>query len=376
MESEHYSEFPTGNKMKSPSADTIYCDARLEKKKLEDEMSSLNYKAIQEVDIVPVEGERGDEGTQEGAVYSCCEYKNLLVLALAFTFAWTSYVSLQSLQSTVNHSEGLGVLSLSCVYGATVLSCFISPLVIAKLTTKGVISGAFVLLCLYVTSNFYPVSYLLLPSAILLGLLSGPLWSSQATHLANLAIRHSVKHQVALDRVLRRFNGVFDGFLQMSQVVGHIITILALSDSRVIEANSVNETNPIYPCGSSDCGVHNYVQNTELAQDLVQIPLRVRGALFGVHIGCVIMALVLVTVLLDKGEDGPEGGEKATVTPSLSTCGLLSATLRSLQDPRLQLLIPLVIFTGLTKGFILGDFTKVSTISSTIKYFLLRYIFF
>ena len=58
---------------------------------------------------------------------------------------YTSFVSLQSVHSTMNGRDGIGVSSLSCFYGATVLSSFVAPPVIHQLTTKWTIAATFTL---------------------------------------------------------------------------------------------------------------------------------------------------------------------------------------------------------------------------------------
>ncbi len=45
----------------------------------------------------------------------------------------------------MNGRDGIGVASLSCFYGATVLSSFVAPPVIHQLTTKWTIAAAFTL---------------------------------------------------------------------------------------------------------------------------------------------------------------------------------------------------------------------------------------
>ena len=54
-------------------------------------------------------------------------------------------MSLQSVHSTMNDRDGIGVISLSCFYGATVLSSFLAPPVIHQLTTKWTIAAGLTL---------------------------------------------------------------------------------------------------------------------------------------------------------------------------------------------------------------------------------------
>ena len=69
-----------------------------------------------------------------------------------------------------------------------------------------------------------------------------------------------------------------------------------------------------------------------------------------------MLGLTLTVTLLDKGEVMVTEGKHPLSTSSHQ---LFLATLHMFQDPRLQLLLPLVLFIGLDQGFVFGDFTKV-----------------
>lgn len=172
----------------------------------------------------------------------CTTLKNLLVLSLSFMLLFTAFISLQSLQSSLHAFGHAGVISLSCYYGAIVLSCFISPAVISKLTTKWTLISGYIFYLIYIGTNFYPEKYLLIPSSLLLGTMTGPMWSAQSTYLTTLAIHYAQSSGQVQETVISSFNGIFFGFLQTSQVWGNLLSTAVLgADNITILLNQVNQ---------------------------------------------------------------------------------------------------------------------------------------
>ncbi len=96
--------------------------------------------------------------------------KNLVIVSCAFMFLFTAFQSLQNLQSSLNKDDGLGLVSLSVIYGALIVSCmFMPPLLINKLGLKWTISFSMSFYVLYTMANFYSRWYTLIPASILLG---------------------------------------------------------------------------------------------------------------------------------------------------------------------------------------------------------------
>ncbi|XP_037988605.1 protein unc-93 homolog A isoform X2 [Motacilla alba alba] len=78
--------------------------------------------------------------------------KNVLVISFGFLLLFTAYSGLQSLQSSLNAEEGLGVASLSVLYAAlTLSSMFLPPIIIKK--TAGVWGNLISSLILSQSSN-------------------------------------------------------------------------------------------------------------------------------------------------------------------------------------------------------------------------------
>ena len=305
--------------------------------------------------------------------------KNLLVLSVAFMFVLTAFVCLQTLQSSMNHTNGLGVVSLSCVYSSTVISCLLAPAVIKRLTTKWTIVIGFILFLVYIGCNFNPTGPMLIPASVLLGLLTGPLWSAQSTYLTTLAIHYAAANKQLQDTTINRFNGIFTSVVQMSQVWGNAMSTLVLSqdnytatvnqalgEAKIMQLDVLpfltsNGTGRAFQCGALDCGVHDFPEDVSsagapLQHHVAHVPDSVRNLLLGIQLACTLMGITLVTSLLDRNAVNTSDGKHPG---SLSSQQLFFATLKMLQDPRMQLLLPLVIFTGLEQGFVFGEFTKV-----------------
>jgi hypothetical protein len=181
--------------------------------------------------------------------------KNIIVLGVAFMFVYTAFVSLQSLQSTLNAKEGLGVASLCSIYTATLLSCFFAPWIIHKLKTKWTIIVAFGLFTIYVIIHFYPKDFMLIPTSILLGFLMGPLWIAQSTYLTTTAYNYAKETYTAYDRVVGKFNAMFCSVFQLSQIWGNILSAAVFYNDNTIVLNE-NSSRP-HPCGAQDCGWNN-----------------------------------------------------------------------------------------------------------------------
>ena len=54
-------------------------------------------------------------------------WKNLIVTSLSFFLIFTAFLSIQNLESSLNHSSGLGVVSLACIYGSVAIACLFAP---------------------------------------------------------------------------------------------------------------------------------------------------------------------------------------------------------------------------------------------------------
>ncbi|XP_003419261.2 protein unc-93 homolog A isoform X2 [Loxodonta africana] len=231
--------------------------------------------------------------------------KNVLVVSFGFLLLFTAYGGLQNLQSSLNSEAGLGVTSLSTLYGAILLSSmFLPPLLIKKFGCKWTIAGS---MCCYVAfslGNFHASWYTLIPTSILLGLGGAPLWSAQCTYITILGNRHAEEAGEASKDVVSQYFGIFFLIFQSSGVWGNLISSLVFG----------------------------------------QTPTQ----------GCGLLAVLLVAVVLEPIQDPQQKSEGE----KLHLWSNLLATFKLLRDPRLRLLILLPMYSGFEQGFLAGDYTK------------------
>ncbi|XP_066286177.1 protein unc-93 homolog A-like isoform X1 [Branchiostoma lanceolatum] len=303
-------------------------------------------------------------------------WKNLLVLASVFLVNFTSFRAIQNLQSTLNSEAGLGVVSLSCVYASMVLSCLYAPFFIHKVgSCKWTVVVCLLGHALYTTSNFYPSWFTLVPSSVLLGAISGPLWTAQSTYLANSAQEYANVLQYGTEGALAKFNGVFYFLHDLSGISGNLISSLVLSAGR-------QDIGKGEFCGAMDCGIRPepnwtsqyYVTNSSLSYNSTVLPNDkqrvVVYTLFGIFLGCNIFAILIAYLLLDKDV-------QRVASEPMQISQHLIRTFKVFKDFRFVLLTPLIFIFGMTYATVAGDYTKsyVSCVLGvqTVGYVLLCY---
>ncbi|XP_077203679.1 protein unc-93 homolog A [Paroedura picta] len=277
--------------------------------------------------------------------------KNILAISFGFLLLFTAYGGLQSLQSSLHSEQGLGVASLSVVYGGLILSSmFLPPILIKKFGCKWTIVGS---MCCYITfslGNFKASWYTLIPTSLILGLGGAPLWSAKCTYLTIAGNSYAQKAGKIGKDVINQYFGIFFLIFQSSGVWGNLISSLVLSQS------SNRDTNPseaeLACCGAYDC-MGNSVGNDSGASNGTSQTLIY--TLLGIYTGSGVLSVFLVIVFLDQISANEEENKKEE-NPSF--CSTFLATLRHLKDVRQCLLIPLTMYSGFEQGFLAGDYTK------------------
>ena len=150
-------------------------------------------------------------------------YKNLFSLGAAMHLIFSSFNSIQNLQTSIS-GETLGLLSLTIVYVFFVLSTVISSLLVKSIGTKYTFLLACICHSIYVACNFYPSYFTLLPGSVLLGLASGPLWTATTTHIADLATSYAIHCNAPVSNIISYFNGILFVFVFTSFISGNAIS--------------------------------------------------------------------------------------------------------------------------------------------------------
>ncbi|XP_001631329.2 protein unc-93 homolog A [Nematostella vectensis] len=278
--------------------------------------------------------------------------KNVLVVSLGFLFIFTAFQSLQNLQSSLNPDQGLGLASLSVVYAALILSCIlVPPYMIGRLGCKWTLVISMFAYVLYTVANYYARWGTMIPASILLGASAAPLWASKCTYLSTSGIRLAEITGQAQEAIVTRFFGIFFLIFQSGQIWGNLISSLVLGQKGPdIFREDANEVCGVNFCGDPPKDLNMTVNVTDTLA-LPEYSLVI--TLLSIYVGCGVMAVLLIVVFLDRLT-----GDMSRKKESVTGVTLLVATLKHLKDRRMQLVLPITVFSGLEQAFIFGDFTK------------------
>ncbi|XP_048063487.1 protein unc-93 homolog A [Megalobrama amblycephala] len=276
--------------------------------------------------------------------------KNVLVVSFGFLFLFTAYGGLQSLQSSLNAEEGMGVISLSVIYGAIILSSmFLPPIMIKNLGCKWTIVISMGCYVAYSFGNLAPGWASLMITSAILGMGGSPLWSAKCTYLTISGNRHSQKANKKGQDLINQYFGIFFFIFQSSAVWGNLMSSLIFGqDSNIVEVPEEN----LKFCGVSTCfdNFTNTGNTTRPSKHLV-------NTLLGCYIGVGVLAMIFVAIFLDD-IDKSLAREFRKTKGNVSFCSTFLATFKLLRDPRLLLLIPLTMYSGFEQSFLSGEYTK------------------
>ncbi|XP_069463345.1 protein unc-93 homolog A-like [Ambystoma mexicanum] len=272
-------------------------------------------------------------------------FKNILVVSFGMLFLYTAYGGLQTLQSSLNKEQNMGVVALAVMYGAFCCSClFLAPILTEKLGCKWTIVLSMCCFITYTLANFYPKWYTLVSTSVLLGLGGGSLWTAKRTYITVIGRKHAVTARKIAEDVINEYFGIFFLILQTGRIWGNLISSMIFDFSRGSRRQGLNGSY----CGADDCPGSEAVTSPRPSDTVIY-------TLLGSYTGCGVIGVALIIIFLDRIEK-KDGQEVEENKPSF--CSTFLATFRQLRDKRQCLLIPLTIFGGLEQGFLASDYTK------------------
>ncbi|XP_033627272.1 protein unc-93 homolog A-like [Asterias rubens] len=295
--------------------------------------------------------------------------KNLGAVMLMAALNSLCFSSLQSLQSSFNSSEGLGLASLSCMYAAGMVSTLLlAPVMNRRLGLKTTMIIGSLSIGVYAVSNFFPRFEIIIPLALLCGLGINSIWTAISTYLNTLASKKARLTSQTTEGLTNRYLAL----IQMSWQISYVVSTFLVS--KVLAVTMTGSEDNIFKgrnfslgrCGARDCGA----EIPQEATGAVEAPRQIIWIFLGCFSACglVLSPLVLV-IFLDPmkpnlystvSKDDAEMSEKEVVTVkegTTSDAGWL-AVLRALKEPHLLMLMPLAFFAGVHFSFVMGDFTK------------------
>nr|CAB3267514.1 protein unc-93 homolog A-like [Phallusia mammillata] len=175
---------------------------------------------------------------------SCKCRRNVYTLAIAFLCNFTSYMTLESMQSSLNRSTGTN--SLSALYTTLVVSSLLlPPLAIAKLDCRKSLFLSILMYAIYTLANFYPKPYILIPAAVLLGTGASVMWTAAFYYVMQVAQRHAKEKNKSIAEVTGDFFGKFTSLSHFSIVVGTLFMTVVFESLKIDPVKTTNSTTPV-----------------------------------------------------------------------------------------------------------------------------------
>ncbi|KAK0143084.1 Protein unc-93 A [Merluccius polli] len=287
--------------------------------------------------------------------------KNVLVVSIGFLSLFTAYGGLQSLQSSLNAKEGMGVASLSIIYASIIISSmFLPPIMIKNLGCKWTIVVSMACYVSYSIGNLYPGWYTLIPTSAILGLGGSPLWSAKCTYLTIAGNLQASNDGKKGSDVINTYFGIFFFIFQSSAVWGNLMSSLIFGQASNL--TDIPEEMLLY-CGAMACDVITPNTTTpkpeqKLVTTLVGCYIALypsNGIAFCSITGVGVLAMIIVAVFLDNIDQEQTSKFRGKREPF---CQTFLATFRLLKDRRLFILIPLTMYSGFEQSFLSGEYTK------------------
>ncbi|XP_046568718.1 protein unc-93 homolog A-like [Haliotis rubra] len=269
------------------------------------------------------------------------ETKNAVFLSISFLSVFTSYMAIQNLQGSLNDEESLGVISLGVLYGASILSGILAPLIVTQLGVKRVIMYSFIGHLIYTASNFYPSFATLIPSSVIIGIVTGPLWSCQGIYMTVCAVSYSQRTGTQMYASLSRFNGIFWAIFDLSNIIGNLVSSFVLYQSEY----NITVGNSSAFCGVNDCPdseTQDKIADPEFY--IVYILLSIFLVFVAAGIGIVIMFLSPIESQFKKGD--------------ISVKESLLSWFKVLQKTDMKYLIPFTCYLAIAEEVCFVEVTK------------------
>ncbi|XP_018667059.2 protein unc-93 homolog A-like [Ciona intestinalis] len=311
--------------------------------------------------------------------------RNVNIISLAFFSNFAAYMSLESMQSSLN--RGIGTTALCFLYGSFVISSLLlPPLLIGRLECRKSLAISIAAYALYTFANFYPQWYTLIPAAMILGMGAGILWSTALFYIAKVGQKHAAEQGKKVNEVTAAFFGRFSAVMSMSMLVGtlfmsFLIEAMGSPDAEVLIVEGMNttalgvvnyNTTDVTTVGENDdvvCGLYykfNEAPKAKKVSDVVMYVLLSCYLCFNILAACLCLCLDEITGSeSSKSEDriemnglGEEERASTTEEEEESAFELMKSTFKLLlTDPAAALLIPMTLHYGMVQGFFRGIFT-------------------
>ena len=272
-------------------------------------------------------------------------YKNVLGVAFSFLLVFSAFFGLQSLQTSINSIDGLGLASLGTLYSFFTLSGFFTPGILKSLGSKYSLLVSFPGYLIFTVANFYPSWYTLIPASVIAGFASGPMWAASAKHLTMVATTVAAKLNKDQEYLIGFYTGIFFCNIAAALVPGNLISSLIL-----FPYNGINES-----MLADDLEYEN--SSCKLSATEV-MDSKLRYILFSIYAMFIVIGILILVVMVNHIPTNNERFGSRHVF-KLYFKDPVVVLLKVMKNYRMFLIAPMSIFNGMELSFINGAFTKV-----------------
>ena len=289
--------------------------------------------------------------------------RNIYGVSTSMLIVYTAFVGLQNLQSSINSNGGLGLVSLSVLYGAFVVVGVFTPTILKLCGTKYSLLVGYLCILLYTLCNYYPSWYTLIPGSVILGLASGPIWAASGSHLVHVAREVKANTNKHESYLIGKYMGIFYFFFQFCQVPGNLASSLILfpystvteeADDIISEERTTLIKAPLYSSVSRTEGnstdVCNLLENTTIQATYLYI-------LVSVYTLFIMVGIIVLLSTVDKLDTAEHKVQTKFKTYLKQPILELFSVFKSI---RMILLAPSALYSGMEMALVYGTFTRVS----------------
>lgn len=120
-----------------------------------------------------------DKTTTEHARQPANVVRNVVVVCLSCILVLSGFRSAECLESSLNDSGRLGVVSLCLMHAASAGTCYIAPVMVSRLGAKWTLVAGAAFYIIWLVANCAPHPCTMLPAAVSVGLGESLLWTAQ-----------------------------------------------------------------------------------------------------------------------------------------------------------------------------------------------------
>ncbi|KAK5583579.1 hypothetical protein RB653_005176 [Dictyostelium firmibasis] len=250
---------------------------------------------------------------------------NIIILGLSFCILFSAFSPTQILQTTIN--QNLGYYTLAVLYSSLSISNFLSPFIVSKFGEKLSLIIGTLSYSIYIGSNIYVTSPSLYISSILVGFGGAILWNAQGS----LVIKYSTESTIGAN------TGLFFALFQTDQIIGNLGSATLINKAGL--SNKILFT--IF-LGISLIPIIGffYLSNPNKIKKIIE-PINNQDD-------------------ETKGNDEKEYNEnEKKEIDNLSIKNILMSIIILFKDKPIQLLIPSLLYSGISQTFFFGVFSSL-----------------